>query len=304
MKRLIGYLRVALFTSWNVLLNGLTLGRYLWLEGRVRNGVFRNWARRFWHRPEIYREPTTEGEIVEIVRKAPHVRVFGSGHSFNDGLRSGDTLLSLDRFAGVVDRKGPPNRLSVRGGTRVRDVTRALNERGLAFSALPSHDAQSIAGILSTDVHGTGRTWGHVSEHVTRLRLLDGNGEVHECGPEDDRFRAAIGGIGAAGIIVEVEVEAEGRFDVEQKVELAELPWVEENLDQLLEEHDHLSLYLFPFTTRCQVNTWNRTYRRRRASGRSASGSPSRPTPCWGPGPPTRSPTWVSSRTCRLSPIV
>jgi FAD/FMN-containing dehydrogenase len=90
-----------------------------------------------------------------------------------------------------------------------------LFDEGLAFRALPSHDAQSIAGILSTDVHGTGnvfgttgKEWGFVSQSVVGLKLIDGKGEVHECEPSDDLFKAAIGGVGAVGIISEVVVQA------------------------------------------------------------------------------------------------
>jgi hypothetical protein len=49
----------------------------------------------------------------------------------------------------------------------VRDVVQFLLDDGLAFKALPSHDAQSIAGILSTEVHGTSGKdwdWGFVSQ--------------------------------------------------------------------------------------------------------------------------------------------
>ena len=62
------------------------------------------------------------------------------------------------------------NRWPQRGGTRVRDVVALLLEEGLAFRALPSHDAQTIAGNLSTDVHGTGREWGFVNESVVGLK--------------------------------------------------------------------------------------------------------------------------------------
>ena len=41
------YLRVALLTTLNILLNAATSGRYVWREGRVRRGVFANWAERF-----------------------------------------------------------------------------------------------------------------------------------------------------------------------------------------------------------------------------------------------------------------
>jgi FAD/FMN-containing dehydrogenase len=95
-----------------------------------------------------------------------------------------------------------------------------------------------------------------------RLKLIDGRGEVHECGPEDDLFKAAIGGIGAVGVISEVVVQGVERFDVEQRVQTKTLATVERDLDRLLQENEHLSLYLFPFADRCRVNTWNRTDKR------------------------------------------
>jgi FAD/FMN-containing dehydrogenase len=261
MKKLLGYLAVGFHTSLNILLNALTGGRFLWLEGRVRGGVFHNWALDQRYRPLRVAQPDSEEALAEVVRTSQHLRAFGAGHSFNPGVVSEEALVSLDRHSGIVRADAETGRVTVRGGMRVRDISRALLEMGLAFDGLPSHDAQSIGGILSTDVHGTGRDWGFVSEHVVRLRLVDGEGRSHDCTPEDPLFQAAIGGIGAVGIISEVEVQAVPRFHVEQKVEISDLDFVEPNLDRLLEENDHLSLYLFPFTRRCQINSWNRTER-------------------------------------------
>lgn len=254
------YLKVAWATTLNIVLYAATSERCVWLEGRVRRGVFMNWARRFRYTPRKFVRPTTEDEIVELVRSSRSLRVFGSGHSFNEGVVSDGTLISLDDYSGLVEREDlDENQIAVKGGTRVRDVVKLLFDEGLAFEALPSHDAQSIAGILSTDVHGTGRDWGFVSQSVVRLKLIDGKGEIHECRPSDDLFKAAIGGIGAVGIITEVVVKGVPRFNVEQRVEMKDLSYVKENLDRLLEDNDHLSLYLFPFIDRCQVNTWNCT---------------------------------------------
>ena len=85
---------------------------------------------------------------------------------------SDDILISLDDYSGMIWKDRHAKRIAVKGGTRVRDVVKMLFDEGLAFRALPSHDAQSIAGILSTDVHGTGnvlgtgKEWGFVSQSV------------------------------------------------------------------------------------------------------------------------------------------
>ena len=254
-----GYFYGGFATSLNILVNALTLGRFLWLEGRVRGGVFRNWIRRFRYRPQKFVKPRTEAELIAVIQNSADVRLFGSGHSFNEGVVADTTLVSLEEYTGVVAEDTANRRLTVRGGTRVRDVVTSLLDRGWAFKALPSHDAQSIAGILSTDVHGTGRDWGFVSEHVVELKVIDGQGIVHTVGPADDLFKAVIGGVGAAGVISEVTVKAVPRFAVEQIFEIADLDFVKNNLDNLLASNEHFSLYLFPFTNKCQISTWNST---------------------------------------------
>jgi hypothetical protein len=60
--RVFGSLRVALFTTVNIIVNGATLGCYVWLEGRVKRGIFTNWARRFRYGPGKFVKPTTEQE--------------------------------------------------------------------------------------------------------------------------------------------------------------------------------------------------------------------------------------------------
>ena len=267
MKKLLSYLWVGLTTTFNIFLNAVTFGHYLWLEGRVRRGKFRNWARRFGYRPRRFVEPTTEGEIVKLVKNERRLRVFGAGHSFNHGIVTAGVLVSLDRYCGVVRKNRAKKQLTVKSGTRVRDVIKALFDEGLAFEALPSHDAQSIAGILSTDVHGTGRNWGFVSDSVVGLKLIDGNGTIHNLRPWNDLFRAAIGGIGAVGIILEVTLQGVERFRVEQKFRVSNLAYVKNNICRLLQQHEHFSLYLFPFTDVCQINTWNRTNRTKSFGG-------------------------------------
>ena len=255
-----GYFYGGFTTSLNILLYALTLGHFLWLEGRVRHGVFRNWLRRFRYRPQKFARPRTEQELIDLIKNSNGIRFFGSGHSFNEGVVADVTLVSLDDYTGIVNIDDVNLRMTVRAGTRVRDVVRLLlKERGWAFKALPSHDAQSIAGILSTDVHGTGRDWGFVSDLVHSVKVIDGKGNVYTVGPQDDLFKAVVGGIGAAGVISEVTVQARTRFNVEQKFEITDLAYVESNLDTLLAQNEHLSLYLFPFTGKCQISTWNST---------------------------------------------
>jgi FAD/FMN-containing dehydrogenase len=258
-------------TTLNVIAYALSRGRFIWLEGRItRDGFFHNWARRFRYRP-LVRKPTSEQEIIEIIRQSKSVRLCGAGHSFNSGIESDSVLVSLDRYTGIViedlPEDLPKKQVTFRAGTRLRVVIQLLLELGLAFKALPSHNAQSIGKLLATDVHGTGRDWGWISELVVRLKVIDGNGTIHTVVPTEDLFRASVGGLGAVGIIAEVTVQARDRFNVKQTFVRADLREVEKNLGKIIQDNEHVSLYIFPFTDVCQINRWRQCNKRQSTLG-------------------------------------
>src|SRR5678816_1197945 len=120
----LSYLSCGFSTTFNILVNAVTLGRVLWLEGRVVGGRFRNWARNFRYTPTNFVRPTTEQEIIDLVQNSTAIRFFGSGHSFNAGVVSDHTLVSLDDYAGVVWMDLAAKRMCFKGGTRIRDVVK------------------------------------------------------------------------------------------------------------------------------------------------------------------------------------
>ncbi len=244
----------------------LSRRRSLLLEGRFRNGTYSNWSGDRRHRAN-WSQPETEDEVAALIRDSPSIRIVGSGHSFNDGLISNSATISLDRLSGIVSIDGEKRQATVRGGTRLRDLTGKLLDEGLALRSLASHDAQSVAGILSTDVHGTGRDPAHLSDQVVSLRLIDGTGTVHEVGHDDDLFRAAVGGMGSVGVITQVTVQCVDAFKLRQDAWVENRDWAKANLDRLLTEHDHVSFYVYPFTELLHVHTWDRTSDRRSILG-------------------------------------
>jgi L-gulono-1,4-lactone dehydrogenase len=75
--------------------------------GGIRaDGTWRNWAGNQRSRPSRIERPTTEAEVVDLVRRAVaddlRVRVVGAGHSFTAIARTDDVLVSLDGLTGVV----------------------------------------------------------------------------------------------------------------------------------------------------------------------------------------------------------
>lgn len=253
----------------------LTGGRRVLHEGRYRDGTWLDWARAFRCRPRHYAEPTSEDEICRLVADADKVRVVGAGHSFNDAPLTDDVLLSLDRFNHAMVRDDP-SRLGgkiadVQAGIRLRDLNRVLAEHGAALPVAGSTNPQSIGGLIATDLHGTGRDHGFLSECLLSLRIVDAHGHAETFHPGDEVFHAAIGAAGTCGVVIGAELRAEPAYNLSKAVKVVPRPWAEANLDALLAENAHLSFYEFggvghsseqehhPDVAAVRMNQWNRT---------------------------------------------
>ena len=151
--------------------------------GGIRaDGTWRNWAGNQRSRPARIERPTTEAEVVDLVRRAAgdglRVRVVGAAHSFTGVARTDDVLVTLDGLAGVVAVDEDTGRVTVRAGTRLFDLNPLLGARGLAMPNLGDVAYQSVAGAISTSTHGTGLGFRSIAAAVVGLRLVAGDGTV------------------------------------------------------------------------------------------------------------------------------
>jgi L-gulonolactone oxidase len=126
-------------------------------EGRFEDGAWENWSRTYAERPAQVVAPEDEAALCMAVADARRLRVVGGGHSFNATPLCADTMLTLDAMAGPPCVDARRGRVRVGAGVRVRDLNRALWAQGWALPVLGSTDAQSIGGLIATDLHGTGR---------------------------------------------------------------------------------------------------------------------------------------------------
>jgi FAD/FMN-containing dehydrogenase len=207
------------------------------------------------------------------VAQADRVRVVGAGHSFNAAPLSDGLLLSLDRFNQVTVRDDPEQPGSkiadVQAGVRLRDLNRILAGHGVALPVAGSTNPQSVGGLIATDLHGTGRDHGFLSETLLSLRIVDADGDCRTFRPGDDVFHAAIGGAGTCGVVIGAEVRCGPAYNLSKAVKVVPRDWAEANLDALLEENTHLSFYYFGGLGRSRrqehdvapvrMNKWNRT---------------------------------------------
>lgn len=231
-------------------------------EGHFADGVWRNWTNNYSVQPNSYLRPQSEAELCQVVGQSQALRVVGGGHTFNDSPLSPDTLISLDAYDAVLSIDRAARTARVQAGIRLRDLNTALWAAGLGLPVLGSTDAQSIAGLICTDLHGSGRDHGFLSEQVLSLRIIDAAGVARTHRPGDPIFHAAFGALGTMGIIVEVELQLVPAFHIAKSTAMVDRAQVEAEMEALLAHNEHLSFYYVGGGERCdsvRMHRWNRT---------------------------------------------
>ncbi|SHE64837.1 D-arabinono-1,4-lactone oxidase [Streptoalloteichus hindustanus] len=208
-----------------------------------------NWARTAAARPARFVRPRDLGEIVDAVRGAADegrtVRPLGSGHSFSEAAATNDVALDLREWSGVLAVDG--DLVTVRAGTRLRELNAALDRIGLAMANLGDIDEQTVAGAISTGTHGTGARLGGLATQVAALELVLADGSVARCSERErpDLFHAARISLGALGVISSVTLRCVPRYALAADERPMPLPEVLDRFTELADGNDHFEFYFF-----------------------------------------------------------
>jgi FAD/FMN-containing dehydrogenase len=209
---------------------------------------FRNWSQTVELRPRQFCKPTTESDVVALVKRAidngTHIRTQGSRHSFAQLLVTGDTLVTLEHMKGSISASG--HRATVPAGIRLEDLVDQLKQRGLGMRNFGSIMKQSIAGAFSTGTHGSGITFGAIPTQVVGMKLVDGYGKVRTITDQprgNDDLRAARINVGLLGIITEVTLECVDFYQLDYAAYVTTLDEIIANIDQLVAENDRVVVW-------------------------------------------------------------
>jgi len=214
------------------------------------------------HRRHAHRlaRPTSERAVQEVVRQAARaghrVRAVGALHSWSDIALTDGVAVSLDAMTGLTRVDG--TRVTVRAGTRLRDLNRMLAQHGLAMPILGSIDHQSIAGAVATGTHGSSRLHGNLASLVRGLRLVDGTGEVVEVG-EGERLDTLRVGLGAGGLVTELTLEVVPAFRLAEVATPMPIEQAVEQIDALSQCAEFVKLWWLPHTGRAVLFAADRT---------------------------------------------
>jgi L-gulono-1,4-lactone dehydrogenase len=230
--------------------------------------------------PAEIARPSTLADLVELVRRAERegrtVRASGSRHSWSDIALSDGIMVEPDRLSGVERPEEATLRRPAAGatlvwvgaGTHLRTLNPALEEMGLALSNMGGYDAQTIAGVISTSTHGSGLAFGPFPDIVRSLEIVVRGGRAIRLEPadgptdpqafaenrlelvqDDDRFAAAICGLGTLGLLWRVMIETREAFWLKEVRTRDTWEKVRETLGAggVLAEKGHYELFVNPY---------------------------------------------------------
>src|SRR5262245_6996535 len=215
-------------------------------------GVWRNWAGNLQARPTNIIHPTSEAEIISLVRRAASekepIRIAGSGHSFTPLCVTDGTLISLDGLQGVIASDQATQTARIHAGTTISQLGEPLLQAGLALANQGDIDYQALAGAVSTGTHGTGITYGSFSTMVTAVRMVLASGESLVCSAEiePEIFKAAQLGLGALGVLTEIVLQLVPAYRLHQRTWIASFEQTMAQLEDQVQMHDHFEFFWLP----------------------------------------------------------
>ncbi|MGL5853360.1 MAG: D-arabinono-1,4-lactone oxidase [Phycicoccus sp.] len=221
--------------------------------------AWRNWAGNVAARPSAVTDTSSVAGVVAAVRGAAarglRVRVAGSGHSFSPLVQTDGLLLRLSGLRGVVMADRTSGRVRVRAGTPLHELNPALQALGLALPNLGDIDRQTISGAVATGTHGSGIRYRGIADAVCALTLVCADGSVLHCSAEQEHevLDAARVGLGALGVVVEVELQCVPAFRLRARESGESFSGLLDRVDDEVEAHDHVDVHWFPHTDRALV---------------------------------------------------
>ncbi len=200
--------------------------------------TFNNWSKNV-------RSPSTEVEVVEIIRsayeKGQHVSLVSGGTKLGyGGVKSEyDLTLSLKDLKGIVEHTVGDMTVTVKPGTTMKELQDYLQNHNQMVALDPSWPEQAtIGGIVASNDSGPKRLkYGSARDHVIGMRVVYPDGKVIRTGGKVvknvagyDMNKLLVGSMGTLGIITEITLKLR---PVPKSENLIRLSVREEALDEL-----------------------------------------------------------------------
>ncbi|KAL3084091.1 hypothetical protein niasHS_008730 [Heterodera schachtii] len=214
-----------------------------------------NWGDNFKFCTQNIEYPRTTAEVQQIVRRAQKLRVFGSRHSYSKIADSCGTLLSTLGMNSIIAFNGSRPTVTVQPGITYTDLAPILYVKNFALPTLAGIAEITVGGAIQTGAHGSGLSNSNLATQVRSMRVVLANGTEAYFGPESVELRAVACGLGAFGVITEVELNLVPTFDT-ISYDFVSLPT--DSLYSHFDEMHRMGNNVLMVTTFANTSVWDR----------------------------------------------
>lgn len=159
--------------------------------------------------------------VRRAAERGTRVRPVGAGLSGSALAVTDDVHLDCSALTGIVSLDG--DRVRVRAGTSLTTLLGHLAGKGRSLAVIPDVLGATVAGAVATGTHGGSAASASLSAQVAGVRLVDGSGELRRLDADSLELDAVRTGLGALGILTEVELRTVPLVELAVREELRPL---------------------------------------------------------------------------------
>lgn len=186
------------------------------------------------------------------------VRTAGTTHSHSDVLHTdGGLVLLTDSLSGPPVVEPGLSRARIPGGTKLYAIGEPLWEAGFSLANQGDVDVQSVAGLVGTGVHGTGRSLRSISDSVVGATIVTASGDLVSTDDDPDLLEAARLNLGALGVVVDLTFRLLPAYHLHERSWSEDLTSVMERLDELTMATRHFEFFWYPVTDKAYAKALN-----------------------------------------------
>jgi xylitol oxidase len=190
-----------------------------------------NWGGNVVYDATMVAEPTSVGELQELVAGSERVHALGSRHSFNGIADTSGVHISLGHLTPHIHVQTSDSTADVSAWATYGDIGQPLHARGLALPAMASLPHISIAGACATATHGSGMRNRNLAAMVVGMEFVDGTGARIRRSRADhaEEFPGLPVHLGALGVVTQVTLQLVEAAPVHQRawVDLPAHAWLD-----------------------------------------------------------------------------
>lgn len=167
-------------------------------------------------------KPSTVEELREIVVNSTcPIAIAGGRYSHGGHIWYPDGIvIDMKGLANIVALDTAHKTITVQTGATWHTIQKYIEPFGLAVAVMQSYNDFTVGGSLSVNVHGRDIAYGPIVDTVHSIMVLCADGSLVSASRTEnfDLFRAAIGGYGSCGVIVQATLQLVDDYPIERIV--------------------------------------------------------------------------------------